>query len=157
MTEPPATPPLVVEFEVSAAPAHAFETWTGRCATWWPPAHTVSGDPSAITFEPRSGGRIVERTRDGEEHDWGRILDWEPPTHLRFLWHLFFDPSEATEVELTFTSNGHGTNVRLVQRGWDRLGEAAQLRRTRTKNAWGALIAEYERACAQSTGDRARQ
>ena len=149
MTELPVTAPLVVEFEVGAAPAHAFETWTGRCATWWPAAHTVSGDPSAITFEPRSGGRIVERARDGREHDWGRILDWEPPTRLRFLWHLFFDPAEATEVELTFTCSDHGTTVRLVQRGWDRLGDTAQLRRTRTKQVWSTLAAEFGRACAQ--------
>lgn len=43
------------------------------------------------------------------------VLDWEPPNRLRFLWHLFFDPSEATEVELTFTARGQGTDVRLVQ------------------------------------------
>jgi uncharacterized protein YndB with AHSA1/START domain len=148
MSERPVTAPLVVEFEVSAAPAHAFETWTGRCATWWPPGHTVSGDPSAITFEPHTGGRIVERGRDGEEHDWGRILEWDPPTRLKYLWHLFFDPSEATVVELTFTSSGHGTSVRLVQTGWDELGEAARPRRTRTEDAWASLVAAYGRACA---------
>lgn len=54
--------PLVVEFEVDAPVAHAFDVWTRRCATWWPAGHTVSGDPSAITFEPSPGGRIVEIT-----------------------------------------------------------------------------------------------
>ena len=32
----------------------------------------------------------------------GQILDWEPPRRLRYLWHLFFAPSEATEVEVRF-------------------------------------------------------
>ncbi len=143
--------PLVVEFEVAVVPAEAFEVWTRRCSTWWPPGHTVSGDPAAITFESRAGGRIVERGRDGAEHDWGRVLDWEPPRRLRYLWHLFFDPSEATEVELTFIAVPGGTAVRLEQRGWDKLGETAPpapSRRERTGQVWAALTAEYARACA---------
>jgi uncharacterized protein YndB with AHSA1/START domain len=143
--------PLVVEFEVGVSPAEAFEVWTRRCSVWWPAAHTVSGDPAAITFESRPGGRIVERGRDGAEHDWGRVLDWEPPGRLRYRWHLFFDPSEATEVELTFTAVPTGTAVRLEQRGWEGLGETdppAPPRRERTGEVWGGLTAVYARACA---------
>ena len=140
--------PLVLEFEVGVPPEQAFEVWTRQCSLWWPPAHTVSGDPAAITFESRAGGRIMERGRDGAEHDWGRVLDWEPPTRLRYLWHLFFDPREATEVELTFTAVPAGTAVRLEQRGWDKLGEAASPRRERTGQVWGELTAEYARVCA---------
>jgi uncharacterized protein YndB with AHSA1/START domain len=109
--------PLVIEFDVGVPPARAFEAWTQQCATWWPTPHTISGDPAAITFEPRSGGRIFERGADGGEHEWGTILEWQPPTRLRYLWHLFFDPSEATEVEITFTPRGPDTAVRLEQRG----------------------------------------
>jgi uncharacterized protein YndB with AHSA1/START domain len=139
--------PLVVEFEVGVPPAHAFDVWTRRCATWWPSSHTISGDPSAITFEPRSGGRIVEYTSGGEEHIWGEVLDWEPPTRLRYLWHLFFDPGEATEVEITFTAAGDRTAVRLRQQGWERLGDAGRLRRTRTRKAWSMMIAGFALAC----------
>lgn len=147
--------PLVVEFEVGVPPAQAFDAWTRRCSTWWPPGHTVSGDPEAIIFESHAGGRIVERGRDGAEHDWGRVLDWEPPTRLRYLWHLFFDPTEATEVELTFTAVPAGTTVRVEQRGWDKLGETAPPgppRRERTEQVWGQLTAVYARACASAHG-----
>jgi uncharacterized protein YndB with AHSA1/START domain len=143
--------PLVVEFEVGVPPAEAFEVWTRRCATWWPPRHTVSGDPAAITFEAQAGGRILEHGPDGAEHDWGRILDWEPPTRLRYLWHLFFDPREATEVEVTFNAVPVGTVVRLEQRGWDRLEKSTPPtppRRERTGQVWGGLTAAYARACA---------
>jgi uncharacterized protein YndB with AHSA1/START domain len=142
--------PLVVEFEVGVAPAQAFDVWTRRCATWWPSSHTVSGDPSAITFEPRSGGRIVEHAAGGGEHDWGKVLDWEPPTRLRYLWHLFFDPREATEIEVTFTPMQGRTAVRLEQRGWERLGDAGPSRRTRTQQVWTALSASFTRACDAS-------
>jgi uncharacterized protein YndB with AHSA1/START domain len=138
--------PLVIQFEVGVAPAQAFDTWTRRCATWWPSSHTISGDPSAITFEPRSGGRIVEHAPGGGEHAWGTVLDWEPPTRLRYLWHLFFGPDEATEVEVTFNRVGSRTAVRLEQRGWERLGEAGPARRARTDQAWNALAAAFARA-----------
>jgi uncharacterized protein YndB with AHSA1/START domain len=137
--------PLVLTFEVGVAPAHAFETWTSRCAAWWPRSHTISGHPSAIVFEPAAGGRIVEYAPDGTEHQWGEILEWDPPARLRYLWHLFFDPDEATEVEITFTAAQGGTAVRLEQRGWERLGDQGPPRRDRTHGAWSAITAEFVR------------
>jgi uncharacterized protein YndB with AHSA1/START domain len=142
--------PLVIEFDVGVPPAQAFDAWTQRCATWWPPSHTVSGSPAAITFEPRAGGRIVEIARDGAEHPWGEILDWEPPRRLRYLWHLFFDADEATEVEVTFAGTNDRTAVRLEQRGWDRLGVAGPPRRTKTASAWKMLTAAYASALSQA-------
>ena len=138
--------PLLVEFEVRCAPAHAFEMWTRRCATWWPPRHTVSGDPAAIVFEPGAGGRIFERSEDGQEHDWGSVIDWEPPSRLRYRWRIFFEPSEATEVELTFSPDGERTIVRLGQSGWERLGETGASRRARTGRAWETLTADFASA-----------
>jgi uncharacterized protein YndB with AHSA1/START domain len=134
---------LVVEFEVAVPPAQAFDAWTRRCATWWPPGHTISGGPASIMFEPRSGGRIVERAPDGVEHPWGTVLDWQPPSRLRYRWHLFLDASEATEVEITFTARDAHTAVRLEQRGWERLGEAGPPRRDRTRQAWDAITARF--------------
>jgi hypothetical protein len=134
--------PLVVEFEVGVAPAQAFDVWTQRCATWWPRSHTMSGDPSAITFEPCTGGRIVEHAPGGD-HAWGEVLEWEPPRRLRCLWHPFFDRSEATELDITFRPVATGTAVRLEQHGWERVGDAATPRRTRTEGAWGVVAAAF--------------
>lgn len=142
--------PLVIEFEVGVPPSQAFDAWTRRCATWWPPSHTVTKAPAAITFEPCSGGRIFEHADDGVEHEWGKVLDWDPPSRLRFLWHLFFDPAEATEVELTFAAVGGGTAVRLEQRGWERLGEAGPGRRDRTQQAWSTITAGFARSVSEA-------
>ncbi len=139
------TEPLVIEFEVGVPPSQAFDAWTRRCAMWWPSSHTITQGPAAITFEPRSGGRIFEEAADGGEHDWGKVLDWDPPSRLRFLWHLFFDPAEATEVDLTFVPAAGGTAVRLEQRGWERLGDSGPVRRDRTQQAWSALTAAFVR------------
>ena len=84
--------PIRLSFEVACPVDHAFATWTERTSTWWPSSHTVTGaDGLDISFEPRVGGRIFERTSGGEEHDWGEITVWEPPRRLGYLWHLRVD------------------------------------------------------------------
>ena len=92
-----------------------------------------SGTPGlTVSFEPRPGGRIFERTPSGEEHDWGEVLVWEPPHRLVYLWHLRFDRSDATEVEVTFAEAPEGTAVSIVHRGWGRLGDKGLERRARS-------------------------
>jgi uncharacterized protein YndB with AHSA1/START domain len=74
--------------------------WATRASLWWPHGHSRSGEPGlTVTFEPRPGGRIFERTPGGAEHDWGEVLAWEPPRRLAYLWHIYGPREDATEVE----------------------------------------------------------
>ncbi len=137
--------PIVVEFEVAVPQSRAFEVWTGKPSMWWPRSHTITQDPDVeIVFEPFVGGRIFERSSNGAEHDWGEILIWEPPTRIDYLWHLFFDRAEATEITVTFNEFGGGSLVRLVQTGFERLGEGVGTqRRQRTNEAWSEVTRYY--------------
>jgi hypothetical protein len=146
--------PIVVEFEVEVSPAHAFDVWTSRPTLWWPRSHTVTQDPDlVVVFEPFPGGRIYERGPDGSEHEWGEILVWDPPARVGYLWHLFFDRSEATEITVTFTGTGTGSRVKLVQTGFERLGdEVGRDRRTRTSRAWIEVTGRYRSALTGSGG-----
>ena len=137
--------PLVVEIAVEAPVAHAFEVWTGRFHQWWPRSHTVA-QSEELVFEPFAGGRIFERSVDGNEHDWGEVLEWEPPNRVSYLWHLFFDRTEATEVEVTFSPSDEGTQVRIRQTGWEKLGDAGPTRRARTGQAWQEVLGWFAEA-----------
>jgi uncharacterized protein YndB with AHSA1/START domain len=140
--------PLRLEFGVACPPELAFEMWAQRTSLWWPHGHSVSGEPGlSVTFEPRSGGRIFERTPAGAEHDWGEVLVWEPPRRLVYLWHLRFDRSDATEVEVTFDASGEGTSVSIVHRGWERLGAKGPERRERNRKGWAGVTEHYRRWC----------
>ncbi|HSJ83096.1 MAG TPA: SRPBCC domain-containing protein [Acidimicrobiia bacterium] len=144
--------PIIVEFEVDATPAHAFDVWISRPTMWWPRSHTVTQDPDLIVvFEPFEGGRIYERGSDGSEHEWGEILVWEPPSRVGYLWHLFFDRSEATVITVTFTGTGTGSRVKLVQTGFEKLGdEVGPDRQARTNQAWLEVTGRYRSALTGS-------
>ena len=138
--------PIRLSFEVACPVDHAFATWTERTSTWWPASHTVSGAGDlVISFEPRLGGRIFERTSGGEEHDWGEITAWEPPRRLGYLWHLRVDRADATDVEITFVAvDPRRTRVEIEHRGWERLGAEGVERRDRNKGGWASLLPHYQ-------------
>ena len=135
--------PLRLEFTVACPPGRAFALWAEQTSRWWPHGHSVSGDAGlSVVLEP--GGRIYERTSDGAEHELGEVLVWEPPHRLVYLWHLRFDRSDATEVEITFTTVDEGTAVTIEHRGWERLGPSPRSGASATAAA-GA-------ACSPATG-----
>lgn len=138
---------IVVEFEVRTSPEHAFNVWTSGSSLWWPRSHTMTQDPKArIVFEPFEGGRIYERAADGAEHEWGEVLLWEPPARVGYLWHLFFDRRDATQVTVTFAPVESGTLVRLTQTGFEKLGDPGIERQRRTNQAWLELTGHYRGA-----------
>ena len=116
-----------------------------RIGQWWPADHTVSGeDGLTVVLEPRLGGRIFERTRDGVEHDWGEVTAWEPPGRLVYLWHLRRDRADATEVEIRFIERGDATTlVEIEHRGWERLGAEGEAWRDRNHGGWATLLPHY--------------
>jgi uncharacterized protein YndB with AHSA1/START domain len=143
--------PLELTFEVACAPEHAFAVWAERTSLWWPAGHSVSGEAAlTVTFEPRRGGRIYERTPAGEEHDWGEVLEWKPPRRLAYLWHLRQDRADATRVEIGFAPVPGGTRVTIVHGGWERLGARGAGLRERNQRGWRGLLGHYEAFVARA-------
>ena len=101
-----------------------------------------------MVFEPRAGGRIYERGPDGAEHEWGEVTAWEPPRRLAYLWHIYGERAEATDVEVTFAAAAEGTAVRIVHGGFERLGARGEELRRRNRQGWAGLLAHFERAVA---------
>lgn len=149
---------MVVTLRVACPPAHAFDVWTRRIDLWWPRGHSVSGDPGiSVEIEPGIGGRILERTPGGDEHVWGEIRAWEPPDRLAFLWHIYGERPEATDVEVTFVPGGDGdTRVTVTHTGWERLSARRPDLRDRNEAAWGRVLPHYAAACTTDEEGTAR-
>ena len=118
------------------------------------PDHTVTGlDDLEIVLERRVGGRIYERTPDGEEHDWGRVTAWEPPTALRYAWHLGGDLSQATRGRDPLLGRRRRVDQgRDRARGWERLGARADAWRERNRKGWDTLLPHYDAAVEGGSG-----
>ena len=105
-----------------------------------------------VVLERRPGGRIFERTVAGDEHDWGEVTVWEPPSRLVYLWHLRRDRADATEVEIRFLDRaGEGTRVEIEHRGWEALGAAGEDWRDRNHGGWATLLPHYVAAVGEGS------
>jgi uncharacterized protein YndB with AHSA1/START domain len=151
--------PVRKTINVSASVQRAFQVFTEAFDTWWPRSHSIgeSGLAQAI-IETRAGGRCYQKSVDGSECDWGRILVWEPPHRVVLAWHLNaewqYDPdaAKASEVEVRFTPEPDGsTRVDLEHRYFERHGAGASTVRSGVDSpeGWGALLRLYADAAAR--------
>jgi uncharacterized protein YndB with AHSA1/START domain len=116
---------------VVAAPIEqAFNVFTARFGDFKPKEHNLLDAPIAETvFEPKVGGHIYDRTADGAECRWARILAFDPPDRVVFswdigpTWQLETDPEMTSEVEVTFVAETPDrTRVELEHRNLERHG-----------------------------------
>ena len=138
--------------EVSAPMETAFRVFTEQAGSWWPLATKSVGQEEALdlVFEPRAGGRVYERLRSGEEHEWGEILSWEPPERLVFTWHPGRGAETSQEVEVCFVPSGAGTRLELEHRGWERLVATADEIPEHYDSGWDEVLDRF--ASAAGTG-----
>ena len=153
-----AIPPVRKSIEVATTPERAFRIFTGDMGRWWPTCGEEARHRAAIVLEPRVDGRWFERTHAGEEHDWGRVLAWDPPRSLVLAWQVNreqqFDPNLRTEVEIGFVAVATGrTRVSVEHRKLEQFGVRAEEARAifDGPKAWVGVL-EALRAAADATG-----
>lgn len=144
--------PFKTSFDVACDPDHAFATWTQKASSWWPVEHTASHQAGTkIVFEPRVGGRIFEHAPDGREIEWGKVVEWDPPRRLRYLWHIATDPEHATDVDIVFRElPDSSTRIEIEHGGWERLGEIGRTWREANRAGWDGVLPSYVGACRVS-------
>ena len=137
---------------VDAPPERAFEVFTTGMTAWWPlDTHTIGTKPAAeAVIEPRVGGRWFERSDDGTECDWGRVLAWDPPDRVLLSWEItcdwHHDADVHTEVDVRFRAEDDGrTRVELEHRGLEAYAERAEEMRGifDSDGGWRGLLARF--------------
>ena len=148
--------PLRVSFEVNAPRDHAFDTWTTQIDSWWPKGHSFSGDEKlTVVLENRMGGRLYERTSDGQEFDWGEITVWEPRERFGYLWHIRRDRADATDVVVTFAAvDDARTRIDIEHFGWERLGAGGADWRAENQGGWSSMLPYYVAAVEDQSSTR---
>jgi uncharacterized protein YndB with AHSA1/START domain len=132
--------------EVRAPVDHTFRVFAERMGDWWHKEHSVARGTTQVdvVVEPRSGGRWYEKGADDSEHQWGRVIAYEPPHRLVLAWQLNrefeFDPDFETTVEVLFEEQGDTTVVRFEHRDLERMGEGAAEQLEAMDGGWGMLL-----------------
>src|SRR5215472_13436957 len=149
-----ATASVRKELIVEASKTAAFHVFTAEFGRWWPLVTHHIGSKSAETaiIEPFVNGRWYERAKDGTECEWGRVLVWDPPSHIVLSWNISsswrFDVSLLTEVDVKFEMIGsERTRVVLEHRHLDRYGSDAEKMRTTfdSEGGWTGILQHYQK------------
>jgi uncharacterized protein YndB with AHSA1/START domain len=143
---------------VDAPIERAFSVFTAGFDSWWPRAHhLLDADLAEVVLEGSVGGRWFERGVDGAECDWGRVLEWHPPSAIALAWHLNDefkyepDPSKASRVDVRFIAEGTGsTRVELEHSQLDRAGDnwPHLLSEISAEGGWSTLLGRFAKAAA---------
>lgn len=143
---------IVKTLDVPVSPALAFTMFTEELYGWWPyRTHSIGQQHvAAIIMEPRVGGRLYERLRDGTEHAWGEVRAWDPARSFTTTWYPGQDDARATELTLTFTPTEGGTRVVLDHCGWEVFGDEGAEHRSGYDTGWNGVLAEFVQAAARA-------
>jgi hypothetical protein len=143
--------------EVPVEPDRAFGVWTEQVNLWWPAGHSISRHPGArMAFEARMGGRLLERSPDGAEIVWAKVVGWQPPGRVQYAFLPGGSGEYSSDVDVFFTAVPGGTRLRLRHD----LGEFTPDRwasmRGRFETMWDLLLPAFQEHAATSdipTGD----
>jgi hypothetical protein len=145
--------PVHKQRRVALEPSRAFDLFTRSMASWWPlGTHSIAEERAAdIRFEGRVGGRVVEITNDGSEHEWADVIAWDPPHRFVLAWHPNPEPTAATIVDVRVTAlPDGGTQLDLEHRAWEELGdEAGPAARAGYLTGWDGVLDDFERVLAE--------
>ncbi|MDT4937909.1 MAG: hypothetical protein QOG80_1580, partial [Pseudonocardiales bacterium] len=80
---------ITTGIDVAIPPPSAFDVFTTGFDQWWNRNHhLLPGELAAVGIDPFAGGRVWERSVDGEECTWGEVLTWDPPRTFAFAWRI---------------------------------------------------------------------
>lgn len=126
--------PVVKTLDLRRDAEAAFRMFVHEMDKWWPlETHALAPENNtkaiALIVEPRIGGRVIERTEDGREFEWGEVLAYEPGARFAMTWQLGRARDVSGEVEVRFEALSANTcRVTLTHTGWERMPDGAQMR-----------------------------
>ncbi len=142
------TDPIELERTIACPRLHAFEVFSARTDNWWPRELSRSGSTRfTVGVEPWAGGRVYERTVEGDELEWAELTAWDQPRRIGLRWHLHGPRERATTVEVSFSGEGESTGVRLVESGFAATGPGREQLRERSLGEWELALDRFAAAC----------
>ena len=137
--------PIQQSVRVDCPIEEAFRLFAERFGEWWPLAsYSMTGEEVAsCAIEPWVGGRVFERTRSGEEREWGSVIAWDPPVRLELTWHPGGRCDRDQTVQVEFHVEADGTRITLIHAGWQLAGIQAGTMQADYTAQWSSILRLY--------------
>jgi uncharacterized protein YndB with AHSA1/START domain len=141
--------------DVKAQIDRTFAVFAARMGEWWHKEHSLAQGIKQVdvVIEPSAGGRWYEVGDDGSEHEWGKVIAYEPPHRLVLAWQLNrefeYDPDFETIVEVRFEETADGTRVHFEHRDLERMGEGTVELFESMDGGWGMLLGLFKNHAEQ--------
>ena len=138
--------------DVKAPVDKAFSVFAAGMGQWWHKEHSIAQGTKQVdvVIEPRAGGRWYEVGDDGSEHQWGKVIAYDPPHRLVLAWQLNrdfdYDSELETTVEVRFEETADGTRVLFEHRDLERMGEGTVELLEGMDGGWGMLLGLFKNA-----------
>lgn len=115
---------------ISARPERVWQAWIEEINQWWTePYYNDKERVTGLEFEPRLGGRFMEKWgEDGSGFLIGHVVEWLPPQRLAYTWSERTWGGVVTHVSLDLQAEGQNTRLTLVHAGFERLPEGEKQR-----------------------------
>ncbi|MGK2740132.1 SRPBCC domain-containing protein [Tepidicaulis sp. LMO-SS28] len=116
-----------VSIEIAVAPDELFQIFVEDVDLWWKrgPSHRFFPPwEGTLRFEKNGETRLVQQDEENPKrrHVIGKVLVWQPGTHLAFEFRLpNFSPEQVTRVDVAFMPTETGTRLELLHTGWETL------------------------------------
>lgn len=98
--------------ELNCSPEHAYKVFTQLTDLWWPRGHRKDSS-ATLVLEPHVGGRLFERSANGDEWTLGEIISCEPTKSLEFNWFPG-SPNAPTSVSIRFEGNASRSKILIT-------------------------------------------
>ena len=130
-----------LEIEIEAPRERVWEALTNETDMWWLPDFRMVGEGSAVHFEARAGGHLVESREDGGSLLWYTVQMCMPGESLHLAGHIAPEwGGPATTMLHLALAEKDGKTVLLVQ---DALfGHVAEKTANSLESGWRQLFTD---------------
>jgi uncharacterized protein YndB with AHSA1/START domain len=116
---------------IAAKRERVWQGWVHEMSAWWSKPYYI--DPEKVTglfMEPRLGGRLIEEWGGNAGYLIGHVIEWLPPQRLSYTWSEKLWAGIITVVNLEFTTVERQTRINLTHKGFERLPDGAEKRKS---------------------------
>lgn len=140
-----------LEIAISASEHRVWQALTEETNAWWLADFRALGEGSAVTFDAKPGGHLVENTADGGALVWYTVQMVQPGSALYLVGHTAPDWGGPTlsMLKLSLEASADGCTLRVSD---SLVGRVSEQQASSLKSGWAQLFGQGLKNHAEGEG-----